>query len=220
MTIFEYIDYNKPYFLEEFFYNNMIHKLYLYKSFFSDAQKDQYFLKIFHLTEKKEIICEGYIYFYVDIPTKTTSFIGAYIKPEYRGNGLSSFLYAYWINFCLDKDIIHFDTNPKQRKPFLIYNLKKFTFEIINPDYYNKSPYTINICAKENDRTKYLYFHNQEFGKVFSKGKIMQNDNYALLNDISADTLVLDDVLLSTPYFMQDENKAYKRSLQIQERFR
>ena len=48
----------------------------------------------------------------------------------------------------------------------------------------------------------------------------MQNDNYALLTDIGDDTIVLDDVLLSTPYFMQDENKAYKRSLQIQERFR
>ena len=43
----------------------------------------------------------------------------------------------------------------------------------------------------------------------------MQRDNYKIIATLSRDIEVLDQVLLSTPYYLADENKAYNRSLSL-----
>lgn len=220
MIICNNLNYQSPILIEEFYNNDKIHRLYLSKSFFASANKDQYFLKIFHYTPNKALTCEGYIYFYLDTTTCESSFIGAFVKPEYRGQGLSSYLFAAWIKFCLEAGFYHIKTSTKQRKPFLIYQLKTFSFEIEDPTLYGKSNYTINICKKDDDRTKYLHFQLPEDAKRFAKGAVMHGDNYAILDTIDESTIILDDVLLSKPYFLQDEETAYRRSRKIHNEFK
>ena len=57
-----------------------------------------------------------------------------------------------------------------------------------------------------------LYFKNPRQAETFKKGKINSEDNYLILDSISEETEILDQVLLSTPYISTSENTAYERA--------
>ena len=184
----------------------------------------------------------GYIYFYLNSAVKISSYIGTYVKPEYRSTGLASLLTAYWIKICLDEGYEFLTTNKKQRKPYLLYILKKCYFEIDDTKKYHLSKHTIHICKDDNGQ-KFLLFKSEEMPKNFQHGKIFHGDNYRIMlfEDLSSSIILnndgsekvissnkiqkvlekaknrvqlLDCVLLSNIYTLKDNNAAYYLSSQ------
>lgn len=101
-----------------------------------------------------------------------------------------------------------------------MYLLKKFKFDLLNNDLYESSLNTINICKLIDRDDKCLYFKNPLQAATFKNSKILESDNYLILDSINEDTQVLDQVLLSTSYISQDNDVAYKRSLSLIDKFK
>lgn len=214
MSVLTELDYNKKILIDQhYLYGSQELSLFLEKTYFPSNFKEQYFLKLFNRNLNGNYECLGYIYFYMDFQTMTSDFIGLYVKPECRNNGLASLLISNWIKLCLDSGLYNLETIKKQRKPIFLYSLKKFAFEIENPEDYQTSPFTISICEGIHNHLKYLYFKNYKQRDTFIKGTIMRETEYNILEKLSNNFFVLDQVLLSNTYFIQDENAAYTRSL-------
>ncbi len=189
-------------------------RLYVEKSFCKQVNCDQYFIKAYKL-ENNSLVCQGYIYFYIDMENKSSTYIGTKVKEEYRNMGIASLLTSSWIKFCLDNDIYNLNTNKKQRKPFLLYMLKSYSFELDDINKYNLSNFNIHICKKEDELTKYLLFDNLRQKENFIKGKIYLADNYQVLDELGQDTQKLDTILLSNIYYVQDNDFAYDKSVKV-----
>ena len=119
--------------------DNLIFEKQEQKIYFSTSkvkEKEQHFLRVGILQENGQFLQQGYIYFYLNRELKMSKFIGLYIKPEFRGKGLASLLLASWIQFCLNYNFEILSTIKHQRKPFLLYLLKKYQFEIMLPERY------------------------------------------------------------------------------------
>ena len=216
MTILQNLGYNTPVTLDEYVNKEgFLQRIYLEKSFFPALQKDQYFISIAKINYNKNQEKIGYIYFYFNQYEKSCEFIGMFIKTEFRNQGLSSLLTSYWIRLCLDLGIVDLYTTKKQRKPFLIYILKTYFFELNNITIYQDSINNIHICRKEKDDKKYLLFDNDKEKASFQKGTIYTNDNYQILDELEGDTEKLDTVILSKRYFLKDDEAAYKKALRI-----
>lgn len=242
MSVFNNLDYNNEKIITEFFDNqNHYHRLTLSKSLFAPLNKDQYFLKMYTYDYNGNYTCQGYTYFYLDDLNKTSIFIGAYIKPEFRGQGISSYLIANWINICANEGYTKLATNKSQKKPFLLYLLKTFGFEIDNVNQYSVCFDNIFIYRNFNDKEhKYVLFKSPSHAKYFENSKVYKNDNYVILNpehpNMSLEELkkisdspalisdrslqFLDQVLLSREYTLQDENKACQRVLKTKNKYR
>ena len=78
---------------------------------------------------------------------------------------------------------------------------------------YDWCNYTISICRNPNDLSKYLYFQNENQKKDFLKSAIMKEDNYLIVDELTENIHVLDRVICSTPYFIQDNESSYKKAL-------
>ncbi len=218
MKTLQNLEVNRPVILDNTYqYQGQEQRIYINKSMFQ--KKEQYFLQLALPQKDIAMVQQGYIYFYMDHKQKTSDFIGLYLKPECRGMGLSSLLISNWIKLCLDNGYEHLDTNKKQRKPFLLYSLKKYQFELEDKTKYETSPCTIHICHKENDKTKYLLFKTKGFSETFKNSKIMKVDNYEILEEYNPEIPIVDDVLLSHPYFLQDNEKAYQKAKSVITRF-
>ena len=208
------MQYNKEFLIDE--NKTTKQRVYFTKTKFTpgdtNKQYDQYFIKIYEQTEKGSYKCQGYIYFYLDFLKRESRFIGMFVNPEYRNQGIAQLLVSYWITFCLDNGLYDLKTARKQRKPFLLYLLKKFKFDLLNINEYKTSPNTISICREGIALDKCLYFKNPIQAETFKQGKIKHGDNYIILDRLTADTEVLDEVLLSTLYVSHDENTAYVRA--------
>lgn len=216
----------------------------LEKSYFEKKDIDQYFIKIYRNDWSKIHNHEnmGYIYFYLDSTSRKSSYIGTYVKPEYRSIGLASLLTAYWIKTCLDEGYDFLTTNKNQRKPYLLYILKKYFFEIDDTKKYQLSKHTIHIC-RDNEDKKVLLFKNKVMARNFQRGKIYSGDDYRimLLEDLDSGIILnngenekvmssneiqkilektksrvqfLDSILLSNIYSLKDNNAAYNLSSQ------
>lgn len=189
--------------------------LYTQKSFFQPLSRDQFFIKAF-MIENNKPICQGFIYFYIDEDKKTSEYIGTYVNPKYRAHGISSLLTAGWIRLCLDNEITKLITQTPQRKPFLLYVLKTFSFEISDITEYKSSRRVIDICKKEDDNiTKYLLFKDSDFRKQFERSTIAAHDNYFILEGLTSDIIRLDSVILSGRYGMTNGELAYQKSIKI-----
>ena len=201
MKKLEDISYEKNILVDDsLYYKDSKQRLYLQKSFLKTNKKDQFFLKVNLIPKNSYMLCQGYIYFYLDFEKRESKFIGTYVKPEYRNSKIG--------------------TNLKQRKPFLIYLLKNFDFEIENKSSYITSPYTIHICKEENTDTKCLLFKNKKQATLFSNSNIMKEDNYKIIDSIGPNIQIIDDVLLSIPYQLKGKNKAYKKALNTYQKHR
>lgn len=172
------------------------------------------------IPKNSTMLCQGYIYFYLDFEKRESKFIGTYVKPEYRNSKIASLLISSWILFCIENNFNCLGTNLKQRKPFLIYLLKNFDFEIENKSSYITSPYTIHICKEKNTDSKCLLFKNKKQATLFSNSNIMKEDNYKIIDSIGPNIQIIDDVLLSIPYQLKDKSKAYKKALNTYQKHR
>lgn len=198
--------------IDTYYNNNKLRRLYLEKTYFVAKDINQYFIKLYGIDINGKYSCEGYIYFYLDDLKKESSFIGLYVNPECRNEGLASFLIANWLKICMDFGYYKFTTTKKQRKPFLIYLLKKMGFEIEDSSKYDKSNFTIKIYQSPLNNNKYLEFKYAEFARKFMNSSIALEDNYCLLPRVSEGINYIDQVLQSNIYTLRDENEAYKRS--------
>lgn len=185
-------------------------RLFFQKSIMKMNGKTQYFLKSY--INGKNVDCQGYIYFYLNQDLKVSDFIGVYVKPEYRNTGVASFLVASWIQFCFNNGYDFLGTNKKQRKPFLLYLLKTYGFEILDSNIYKSSKHVIHICKQKESNTKYLLFENKLEQENFMKGKVAKEDNYQVVSKLSPNLSYLDSVILSQVYTMIDVYKANEKS--------
>lgn len=217
MNIFN-MPYDKKFLIDE---NSSIkQRVYFEKSLFSAKNIDQYFIKVYKPNCNGSYLCQGYIYFYLDLLKKESNFIGLYVNPEIRNQGLGQLLISYWVSFCLDNGIYDLNTIKKQRKPFIIYLLKKFKFELQNITQYETYPNTISICRSNLTNDKYLFFKNPIQAQTFKNGSINSGDNYHILDTLTEDTEVLDQVLLSNIYLSKEDDFAYTKSIKLIDTFK
>ena len=220
MNIFDKLDYNKGIVLDTINVSKTLRRIIrLEKTFFKENVLNQYFIKFYNL-ENDRLINIGYIYFYLDFQTKISTYIGSYVKPEYRSQGLASTLTSYWIKFCFDNGFYDLTTIKSQRKPFLLYILKTFSFDIENLNDYLSSNYNIHICMLPNDKTKYLVFENAKHALSFKEGKIYKNDDYQILDPNEEGLIKLDTVQLSKIHNLKNPEIAYEKSEKKIEQFK
>ena len=144
-----------------------------------------------------DLSMQGYMYFYLDQEQKRSDFIGIKVYPEFRDLNIGSFLVASWIDMCLNNGYDFLGVNPKQRKPFLLYLLKTYGFEILDKSLYETRPEVITICRSLDnlDKTKYLSFKDPKHEKVFTGTNSFKEDNYSIIHTMSG-YVSLDNVLL------------------------
>lgn len=214
MTILEQLNYDIPILYDE--YQNkqgLTQKVYFIKTYSKSDSRENYFFKIYDFSSEEPNPI-GYIYFFLNKVERTSSFIGIYVKNEYRNSGIASLLISYWISFCLNQNFDFLKTNRKQRKPFLLYLLKKFNFEIPNPSIYQTHAKTISICQKPDDTAKYLWFKNFEQRTSFENSKIIKEDNYYIIDEIQTPYQEIDQIILSGAYRVQKPEEAYNKARQ------
>lgn len=187
----------------------------LEKAFCDSTQCDQYFIKIY-LVGNRQYKVIGYIYFYLNPlceEGRISTFIGTYINPKYRSCGLASLLLSYWISLTRENDYDNLSTIKKQRKPFVLYLLKKYKFDITDTNEYLIADDNIYICTKPNDATKYLLFQDPKQRLSFTSGKVYRHDCYQAIltsfEDKPSDVTIIDNVLLSRIHILTDFDESY-----------
>jgi len=212
------IPYRKPVIFASFVYNNEKYNIFFNKAY-GDKINGQlvpslsrYYIQIYKdkIDGDYPTLC-AYIYFYLNFEMKETKYIGTWVDPECRNKGFASLLTSLWTWICMDNNFYEYVTNRKQRKPFLLYLLKLYGFEINDVMKYDKSKGTILICRDLSSKDKCIYFKDEQLAKGFARSKIFKSDNYQILNSLD-NAEILDKILLSTPYHLQDCEKAYTRS--------
>lgn len=199
---------------DRFLYQGYRQSIFLYKAP-SVSNLDYYYLRL-KLFKDREVIKQGYLYFYLNFEEKASQFIGLAIAEEYRNTHLSTLLLSSWIEFCFSQGFENLSTIQKQRKPFILYLLKKFRFDLENTEMYDRQrSLVISICKKEEEKTKYLLFHNDDYQRQFTSSKIMKSDNYQIAEKDSSNIEVLDDILLLKSYYLKEKEKAYEKSIGI-----
>jgi len=180
-----------------FFSGDYNQTLVLRRSKEGSINRPQFYLCVISCINGKQVQ-QGYIYFYLDYQTKTSDFIGVKVNPEYRNLNIASFLIASWIDMCMNSGYEALGCVQKQRKPFPLYLLKKYSFEILNLSLYDTKPYVVSICKSndESDRTKFLLFKSPEYEKLFINSSVSSSDNYSIIHDLDEGKTVLDRVLL------------------------
>lgn len=181
---------------------------------------DRYYLRSKIVTKDYSVHDLGYLYFNIDPKTNKSKFIGVCVSEEYRNCGLASLLISSWIELCLDNGFEDLSTIPKQKKTFILYLLKKYSFELKNLNTYNTSQDVVYICKKENTNDKLIMFKNPYKEVNFRNSNIMKTDNYKIADPNDKDIQILDTVSLYSPYFQQDNEYAYQKSLGIINKYR
>ena len=140
---------------------------------------------------------QGYLYFYLDYKTKSSYFIGIKVNPEYRNLNIGSFLVASWIDLCMNNGYDFLGVNEKQRKPFLLYLLKTFGFEIFDRSLYDSRPDVISIYKNIDldDKRKFLLFRDSKHENVFMNTNIYKADNYEIIHS-DDDMILLDKIIM------------------------
>lgn len=171
-------------------------ELYLKRVISDSSSKQKFYINVFS-NINGNLVQQGFLYFYIDYETKTSYFIGVYVKPEYRNLNIGSFLVASWIDLCFNNGYDFLGVNPRQRKPFLLYLLKTYGFEILDKSLYNIRPDVISICRsiEPADRRKLLLFKDAKHEKVFMGTNIYKTSNYEIVHN-SEGIIILDKVIV------------------------
>ena len=169
--------------------------LYFKKSIDDGSHKPKFYISVYTRINN-ELRQQGYLYFYLDYETKQSNFIGIKVEPKYRNLNIASFLIATWIDLCLNNGY-NLGVNEKQRKPFLIYLLKTFGFEILDTSLYQSRPDVITCCRylDYSKKDKLLLFKDSKHESNFMKTTIFNEDNYKIIHDTSG-IVLLDNIIL------------------------
>lgn len=181
---------------ESYFSGEYSHEIYLKKAIDDASNKPKFYISIFSNINGTPTL-QGYLYFYLDYETMTSSFIGINVLPEYRNLNIASLLISCWIDLCINNGYDFLKTNKKQRKPFLLYLLKTYGFEVYDTSLYEKRDDVISICrsTNPNDTSKILLFKDSKHEKNFIGTNVYKNDNYKIVHEKN-DIILLDKVIL------------------------
>ena len=170
--------------------------LYLKRAIDDGSNRPKFYISA-HSNINGTLVQQGYLYFFLDFENKTSNFVGIKVNPEFRGLNIGSFLIASWIDLCLNNGYDFLGAHEKQRKPFLLYLLKTYGFEILDTTLYHTRPDVISVCRSLDltDNRKFLLFRDFKHEKNFSKTNIFKSDNYAIVHDPKS-VIILDDVIL------------------------
>ena len=195
MKYFERLDEGiKSIYSQDYFSGDYNHEIYLMKANDDGSHRPKYYLRAVTNINGVEII-QGYLYFYIDYDTKTSEFIGIKVLEEYRNLNISSLLVSLWIDLCLNNGIDFLGSNKRQRKPFLIYLLKTYGFDILDQSLYEKSKDVISICRRGEDTSKLLLFRDSKHERNFKQTNIFETDNYEIITSLDG-VNHLDDIIM------------------------
>ena len=168
---------------EGFFSGDYNQDLYLKRAGVNQKDAPTYFLSAC----SKEGTIQGYIYFYLDKINKQSNFIGVKVDEQYRNLNMGSFLISSWIDMCLNNGYEILGMNDRQRKPFFIYMLKKYQFEVPDISDYETRPDIVAICRSDNftNNAKYVLFKRKHEELKFANSKISRGDNYEIVQPIT-----------------------------------
>ena len=146
---------------------------------------------------------------------------------KFRDLNIGSLLVSSWIDICLNSGYDFLGVHEKQRKPFLLYLLKTYGFDVLDQSLYNTRRDVISICRSKDfdDKRKLLLFRDSKHEKAFEGMKLTKTDNYEIIHDIG-DFLYLDDVIMplqsikrdSVPYYLINYNKAKVKTKSVLDR--
>lgn len=170
--------------------------LYLKKTAKDASNKEKFYINVFSKIDEK-LVDQGYLYFYLNFTEKTSQFIGIKVKEQFRNLNIGSFLVASWIDLCFNNGYDFLGVNAKQRKPFLLYLLKTYGFEILDKSLYESRPDVISICRSTDiiDKNKYLLFKESRHEDIFTKTNVFKSDSYKIIHTKEG-MIHLDDVTL------------------------
>lgn len=188
---------NRTLYSTDYFSGNYNQELYLKRSVDDGSNKPKFYISAFTNINGK-LKEQGYLYFYLDYETKKSYFIGLSVSNEYRNLNIASLLISNWIDLCLNNGYDFLGVNKKQRKPFLLYLLKTYGFEILNTSLYDIRNDVITICRNINlnDKRKFLLFKDSKHEKTFVGTNIFKNDNYKIIHNCN-NIIKLDKIILS-----------------------
>lgn len=171
-------------------------EVYIKRSEDDGSGRPKFYMGVYSLINGR-FVQQGYLYFYLDKDTKTSDFIGIKVLEEYRNLNIASFLIASWINLCLNNGYDFLGANEKQRKPFLLYLLKTYGFEVMDKSLYLTRKDVIAVCrsAKKNDTRKLLLFRDLKHEKDFLGSNSFRDDNYEIIHDLRG-VAILGDVIM------------------------
>ncbi len=185
MEIFKKLEVDKrSLYSDNYFSGDFNQLLYLKRAVDDGSNRPKFYISAFAYVNG-ELRLQGYIYFYLDFETKRSDFIGMAVNPEYRGLDMGSLLLSSWIDICLNNGVEELGAHHKQKKPFLIYMLKKYGFEIEDTSLYRTSDALITLLRDPDfaNKTKYLQFRSPHHEKVFMGTNIFKTDNYSILHN-------------------------------------
>lgn len=195
MKYFERLDNGiKNIYSQDYFSGDYNHEIYLMKANDDGSHRHKYYLRAVTNINGVEII-QGYLYFYIDYDTKTSEFIGIKVHEKFRDLNISSLLVSLWIDLCLNNGIDFLGSNKRQRKPFLIYLLKTYGFDILDKSLYEKSKDVISICRRGEDTSKLLLFRDSKHERNFKQTNIFETDNYEIITSLDG-VNHLDDIIM------------------------
>lgn len=210
-------------FSTDYFSGDYNQTLYIKKSVDDGSGRDKYYLQLYTLINGEPVM-QGFIYFYLDFKNSACHFIGMRVIEQYRNLNIGSLLVSVWIDFCLNYGIEYIGVNHKQNKPFLLYMLKKYSFDVFDLNLYKTRSDVITICRSVDlkDTTKYLMFKDKRHQKNFIQTNSFKADNYKVIEDLLG-CYDLDQVILPlqdirrnpVDYYLQDKEYAAYESTRV-----
>lgn len=197
MNKFEKLEEGKKIFYKDgYFSGDYSQDLYIKKTVPDFSNQPRYYLTVFSNIDGT-LTNQGFIYFYLNEIEKKSYFLGLKVNEEFRNLNIASFLVASWIDFCLNNNYDFLGLHQTQRKPFLIFLLKKYGFEILDKSLYEKRPDVISICRNCDikDNTKYLLFKNEKQQNIFKQTNIFKRDNYKIVENKEG-LIIMDNIIL------------------------
>ncbi len=168
----------------DYFSGDYNHTLYLMKSNDDGSGRDKYYLQLYTIINGVPTL-QGFIYFYLNEQYNSSHFIGMRVPEEFRNLNIGSLLMSLWIDFCLNYDYNYIGVNHKQNKPFLLYMLKQYSFDVYDLSLYDSRLDVIYIhrAIDLSDTTKYLTFKDKRHEKTFTQTNSFKMDNYKIVTD-------------------------------------
>lgn len=180
---------------------------------------DLYFIRLIReniYKTKKPVF--GYMFFSYDEKESKSVFYGGKTASRVRNKGILNYLLSRWIEVCVANSIENLYTISKQRKPILIYSLKKLSFELNDKKLY-ETGHNIIICKNVFNGEKALYFENLEDRCLFEKSTINRETKHLIIPDMRSNFERITSIVLEKPYFIQDLDVATRISSETIETF-